>query len=108
MKAIRINTKTRTLELIDLTDNLEAMQKEVGGYIEVFNWPNMGDVICNEEGTFNSNFGTWVGCNFVTDIHGTSLLVGPTVNGKSTDVQVTVEFASKHIRFGDADVDPNN
>ena len=61
-------------ELVKVENTLEALQKEVGGYIETFTFATDACVICNEEGKlrglpYNRNL---LGEDFV----GTILVVG--------------------------------
>lgn len=37
-------------ELIDIPNALEALQKEVGGYIETYTFAKNACIVCNEEG----------------------------------------------------------
>ncbi len=49
MKAVRKNPGMPP-EIVDVDNTLEALQKEVGGYIEFFQIASDCTIICNEEG----------------------------------------------------------
>lgn len=64
-------------EIIDIDNTLAALQREVGGYIEVVTLPYGAALICNEEGRILGLPDNGRVCG--VDVVGTVLIVG--VNG---------------------------
>lgn len=61
-------------EIVEVENTLEALQREVEGYIEVITLPYGAAIICNEEGRI---LGLPYCCHFCgTDFVGTVLMVG--------------------------------
>ncbi len=72
----------------DIPNTLEAMQAEVGGYIETVRVDSTCCIICDEEGRLkNLPFNTHIG----VDLYGTILIVG-TKNDEFTDVPELILF----------------
>ena len=76
MKAIRKKPGCEP-EIIEVENTLEALQQEVGGYIEVVTLPYGAALICNEEGCIIGLPDNGRVCG--VDVVGTVLVVG--VNG---------------------------
>lgn len=80
MKAIRKKPGCEP-EIIDIDNTLEALQQEVGGYIEVVTVAVDTAIICNEEGRI---LGLPYCCHFCgTDFVGTVLMAGVRGDGFS-------------------------
>lgn len=65
-------------EVIDIDNTLAALQREIGGYIEVITLPYGAAIICNEEGRILGLPDNGRVCG--VDVVGTVLIVG--VNGE--------------------------
>lgn len=76
MKAIRKKPGCDP-EIIDIDNTLAALQREVGGYIEVVTLPYGAALICNKEGRILGRPDNGRVCD--VDVVGTVLIVG--VNG---------------------------
>ena len=73
MKAIRKKPGCKP-EIIEVENTLEALQREVEGYIEVITLPYGAALICNEEGRLRSLPDNGRVCGM--DVVGTVLIVG--------------------------------
>ena len=73
MKAIRKKTGCAP-EIVEVENTLEALQQEVGGYIEVITLPYGAALICNEEGRILGLPDNGRVCG--VDVVGTILVVG--------------------------------
>ena len=93
MKAIRKKPGCAP-EIIEVENTLEALQQEVGGYIEAVTLPYGAAIICNEEGRILGlpDNGRVCGVDFV----GTILVVGRN-KGEFCDVP-EADFLMYHLR----------
>ena len=63
-------------ELVEIDNTLEALQREVGGYIETFTIASNATIICNEEGRLrglplnNTVLGPWAGTIMIVGVDG--------------------------------------
>ncbi len=73
MKVIRKKPGCKA-EVIEVENTLEALQQEVGGYIEVVTLPYGAALICNEEGRILGLPDNGRACG--VDVVGTVLIVG--------------------------------
>lgn len=77
-------------EVIDVENTLEALQEQVGGYIEIVTFAEDACVICNEEGRL---LGLEPCCRFLgVDFVGTILMAG-------VDGDTFTDLADKQIGF---------
>lgn len=81
LKAVLINPETKTVQDIEIENDLHELQKIVDGYIETvsFAYGSGHVLIVNEEGTFRPSHVfaiTSTKAPYITIIHGTALLVG--------------------------------
>ena len=100
MKAIKINAEKQTVELIEW-ENLENLQKEIGGYIETVNVRNLTGhlLLVDEEGRFKDiiHFFSIVGVN--SYIVGNALVVGVNESGDFKEPTCTTEDIEDIIGF---------
>ncbi len=102
MRAIVIDSKNQTVtELeIDQKDSLSAMQKVVGGYIELATTlPNGDDVFVNEEGLLHSprHFFTIVGGH--QPYAGNAVILNHNRNGDSTAAKSDLVYITTSVKF---------
>ena len=75
MKAIR-KRPGELPEMLDVENSLDALQKEVGGQIEVFTFCEDMAVICDKEGRIKGKWLNWAIPKMGIDFVGTILIVG--------------------------------
>ncbi len=89
MKVI-VKEPTKKAKLVDIENELEPMQKIVGGYIEVYPYKDNSHIICNEDGKL---------MGLLPNIfYEGSYIAGPIIvcgidasKGEFTDVPITLE-----------------
>ena len=103
MKAIKIDVADQTVSMIEIEkDNLEDLQKAVGGWITVaMTFPNQDVLYVDDEGLLKNpeKFQYWEGPNGGSRLFaGNGIIVGGLPNGDSCDAKTTVEDI-KNLHF---------
>ena len=97
MKAIFIDAKNRTVSLIEVENDLQAMYDKIGCLlVQTVSWDEEV-IVCDEEGrlkpwTAGFQLGDW-------RIVGNALIVGDTEDGDFADTNRTAEEVARQIRF---------
>ena len=106
MNAIFIDAKNKTVSLIEVENDLQAMY-DIIGCLLVQTVPFAGEnIVCDEEGRLKSwtagfELGSW-------RIVGNALIVGDTEDGDFADTKLSADEIAKQIRFfgGDEPLPP--
>ena len=97
MKSIFIDAKNKTVSLIEIENDLQALYDKIGCLL-VQTVPFAGEnIVCDEEGrlkppTAGFKLGSW-------RIVGNALIVGDTEDGDFADTNRTAEEIARQIRF---------
>lgn len=101
MKAIKIDAKERTVELVEIEKGLKPLQEIVGGYIEgALSLSETSDYLyVNEEGLMTNPhyFTFWKEEERI--FAGNCVIVGADDTGNDIDVHISAEEVEKKIRF---------
>ena len=106
MNAIFIDAKNKTVSMIEVENDLQAMYDKIGCLL-VQTVPFAGEnIVCDEEGrckrwTVGFELGSW-------RIVGNALIVGDTEDGDFADTKLSADEIAKQIRFfgGDEPLPP--
>ena len=97
MNAIFIDAKNKTVSMIEVENDLQAMYDKIGCLL-VQTVPFAGEnIVCDEEGRLKSwtvgfELGSW-------RIVGNALIVGDTEDGDFADTKMSAEDVAREIRF---------
>lgn len=100
-KAIFIDAKKREIREVSLSPDqtLHALQKAVGGFIELVRVDDQNDLYVNEEGLINGTqeFFSFMGAH--QPFAGNGVIIGVTVEGESCDTTLTLDQIKGRVKF---------
>jgi hypothetical protein len=102
MKAILINTLTKTVTEIEMKNDIQVMQRLIG--CEVFTTvplrlPDRDMLYVDDEGLFDLTKGFFKIFNYPQPLSGNGLIMGHTADGHSRNVQSNVETIRSIVKF---------
>ena len=102
MKAILIDTIKKTVEEIEMKNDIEEMQRLIG--CEIFTTvgirlPARDMLYVDDLGLYNPNKGWFKIFNYPQPLSGNGLIIGHTPDGTSRDVQSNVETIRSIVKF---------
>lgn len=105
MKAIKINSKEKTIELVEIDGSLESIYDQLE--CEIFTCPttldNLDTLYVDDEGLFNNSDKDYKGAFYFGDfqqpLFGHGLIIGADIEGESKDVLSSIKNIENIVQF---------